>query len=477
MPLTLDLLKSNLDTVWVLFTGCLVFFMCAGFALLETGFSRAKNAVNVLAMNYAVVAVSTLAFWAAGFGLMFGNGTPFVGLNGLFPTFVGASPFFKSLEWASVPLAAKFFFELVFADTAITIVSGIVVERMKFSAYMLFSILMVLFLYPVTGHWAWGGGFLSTLAIPFQDFAGSTVVHSVGGWAALTGAILLGARKGKYDEQGKPVTITGHNMSLATLGTLILWLGWFGFNPGSTLAADGGAIAHITMTTMIAGSAGLASALILSLLRTKKTDIGAILNGTLAGLVAITAGCNAVSPTGALLIGVIAGALCTFSGPIIERLHVDDPVGALSVHLVNGIWGTLAVGIFATKAGSVGTLNGLLYGGGTGLLWSQLIGVAAIGAFTVVGSSICWLIVKALVGLRVSEASEVQGVDIGEHGNLAYPQETHPSSVGTTVSIPVPATLVLNPILVRSGSNQWHFSERSRYPRRREEGQWRSNTH
>jgi Amt family ammonium transporter len=261
------------------------------------------------------------------------------------------------------------------------------------------------------------------MTVPFQDFAGSTVVHSVGGWASLVGAIMVGARLGKFDENGKPRLIGGHNMTIATLGTLILWLGWFGFNPGSTLAAQGSSIAHVTVTTMMAASAGLASSMILSWMRTGKADLGVILNGTLAGLVAITAGCNAVSVTGSVLIGLIAGVLCTFAGPLIEKLRIDDPVGALSVHLVNGIWGTLAVGLFATKAGSVGTFDGLFYGGGTALLTSQLIGVLCIGGFTVAGSVIFWFLVKAILGLRVPAHSEVQGIDLEEHGGIAYPIE------------------------------------------------------
>ena len=423
MDLTLEALKVNLDTVWVLVTGCLVLWMAAGFALVESGFCRAKHCVHVLAMNYAVVAVSSLGFFVVGFGLMFGNGNPFIGLTGFFPSFIGESTAFKALEWASVPLAAKFFFQMVFADTAATIVSGTIAERGKFAAYMIFSILMVTVLYPVTGHWVWGGGFLSTLKVPFQDFAGSTVVHSVGGWAALLGAMLLGHRIGKFNADGTANPMRPHNMSLATLGTFILWLGWFGFNPGSTLAADAKAIAHITTTTMLAACSGLTSAMLFSWMHQKKPDLGMILNGTLAGLVAITAGCNAVSMTGALAIGLVAGALVYVSIFGIEKLGVDDPVGAISVHLVNGIWGTLAVGLFATTAGSVGAFNGLFYGGGAGLLLSQIIGVASVGAYMLVAGTFCWILVRAVVGLRVSPTVELEGLDTGEHGMLAYELE------------------------------------------------------
>jgi Amt family ammonium transporter len=420
--MTLDTLKSGLDTVWVIIAGGLVFWMCAGFALVETGFCRKRHAVHVLAMNYGVVAVSSLGFWAIGFGLMFATGNGFLGLGGFFPALQDATAF-SSLSWATIPIAAKFFFQMVFADTSATIVSGAVAERMKFVAYMLFSFFMVTVLYPITGHWAWGGGFLSTLSVPFQDFAGSTVVHSVGGWGALTGAIFVGARIGKYDRNGKARNIRGHDMAIATLGTLILWLGWIGFNGGSTLAADGNAIAHIITTTILAGCAGLLAAMLASWLHTKKPDLGMMLNGTLAGLVAITAGCNAVSVRGAILIGLTAGILAYCGVFFFDAVKIDDPVGALSVHLLNGIWGTLAVGLFATKAGSVGSLDGLLYGGGTGLLFSQIIGVLSVGTFTFVGSSICWKAIDLLVGLRVPMAVELEGLDMAEHGILAYPED------------------------------------------------------
>lgn len=419
-PTTADL-KLAIDTVWTLLAGCLVFWMGTGFAMLETGLARAKHSVNVLAMNYAVLAVSAIAFWAIGFGLMFGGGTPLLGLSGFFPSFVGDAPIFASLGWSVVPVAAKFFFQLAFADAAASIVSGIVAERMKFSAYMLFSIVLVGVIYPIAGHWAWGGGFLSTLAIPFQDFAGSTIVHSIGGWSCLTGTLILGARLGKFGKDGKARTFPAHNLSLATLGTLILWMGWFGFNAGSTMAGDAKAISHVMATTMLAGSAGMTSALLLSIMLKKNADLGVILNGTLAGLVAITAGCNAVSMVGALSIGLISGVLCYAAGPIFDKLRVDDPVGALSVHLVNGVFGTFAVGLFATKAGSVGTFDGLFYGGGFALLWTQIIGIASVGAFTVVASAFCWYALKIILGgLRVPREVELAGLDLHQHGAAAY---------------------------------------------------------
>lgn len=417
MELTLDTLKVSLDTVWVLATAFLVFFMNAGFALVESGLCRAKNCVNILAKNYVVFAVSTIAFFCVGFGLMFGNGNPFIGLTGFLPSLINGSASFTSLEWTTVPMAAKFFFQLVFAGTAATIVSGAVAERIKFSSFIVFSFILTALLYPIAGHWIWGGGFLSTLG--FHDFAGSTVVHSIGGWAALTGAIVLGPRIGKFGKSGT-ATIRAHSMTSATLGGLILWLGWFGFNPGSTMAADGRAIAHIALTTNLAAAAGTLTALLTSWKLQKKPDLGMIINGTLAGLVAITAGTDGVSMLGALAIGGIAGVLAVLAVFGFERLKIDDPVGALSVHLVNGMWGTLAYGIFATSAGSIGTADGLLYGGGSALLVIQAQGVLAVGAFTTVASLVAWLAIKAIIGMRVSPAEELEGLDIGEHGMPAY---------------------------------------------------------
>lgn len=432
MDLTLEALKVNLDTVWVLLTAFLVFFMNAGFALVESGLSRAKNCVNILAKNYIVFAVSSIAFFLVGFGLMFGNGNPFIGLAGFAPALINGSASFTSLEWTSVPMAAKFFFQLVFAGTAATIVSGAVAERIKFPAFILFSFLMVGLLYPVAGHWIWGGGFLGALG--FHDFAGSTVVHSVGGWAALMGAILLGARLGKYGPKGEVHTLRAHSMTSATLGGLILWLGWFGFNPGSTMAADARAIAHIALTTNLAAAAGSITAMLASYRLQGKPDLSMIINGTLAGLVAITAPCDAVSMVGALAIGGIAGVLAVLAVFMFDKLRVDDPVGALAVHLVNGVWGTLAYGLFATSAGSLSTVNGLLYGGGWSLLITQAIGVGAVGAFTVLASAACWLLIKATIGLRVAPAEELLGLDIGEHGMPAYDFESDAGRLSSTLS-------------------------------------------
>ncbi len=412
--------KVVLDTLWVLITAFLVFFMNAGFALLETGLCQAKNAVNILAKNFIVFAVSSIAFWIIGFGLMFGDGNGILGLGGWFLSGADNSPatgdaysgVFSALSWAGVPLTAKFFFQLVFAGTAATIVSGAVAERVRFFSFIMFSFILVALIYPIVGHWGWGGGWLAGMG--FTDFAGSTMVHSVGGWAALLGAVMLGARTGKYTGDGKVRPIPGHNMSLATLGTLILWLGWFGFNPGSTMAADPVAISSIALNTNMAAAAGCLTATLMSYLVLGKPDLSMILNGTLAGLVAVTAGCNSVSLTGSVIIGTIAGILVVYAVLFFDRVRVDDPVGALSVHLVNGVFGTAAVGLFAIK-------GGLFYGGGFRLLGIQMLGVLSIGLFVAAASALAWLALKVTLGIRVAAEEERAGLDLGEHGMEAYP--------------------------------------------------------
>jgi len=420
--------KVALDTIWVLVAGMLVFFMNLGFAMVESGFCRSKNTVNILSKNFIVFAISSLAFWVIGWGLMFGNGNGFMGTEGLF--FIGGednSPMsgdlykgaYSAISWATVPLLAKFFFQLVFAGTAATIVSGVVAERIKYLSFIVFSFFLVAFVYPIIGHWIWGGGWLAGMGM--WDFAGSTVVHSVGGWAALAGALVLGARIGKYKD-GKVQAIPGHNMTSATLGAIVLWLGWFGFNPGSTMAAAPVDMARIVITTNTAAAVGLLVATGVAWIVLGKPDLGMSINGLLAGLVAITAPCAFVSVGSSAIIGAIGGAIVVFAVLFFDRLGIDDPVGALAVHLVNGIWGTIAVGLFAQDAFIPNTTgNGLLFGGGTKLLISQLIGVAAVGAFTFVVSYLLWLAVKATLGVRVSEQEEMEGLDLGEHGNIAYP--------------------------------------------------------
>jgi Amt family ammonium transporter len=423
--------KIAIDTVWVLVTAFLVFFMNLGFALVESGLCRAKNTVNILAKNYIVFAVSSIAFLVTGFGLMFGDGSGFVGTHGIW--FVGGadnSPatadayrgVYSALNWTGVPLWAKFFFQLVFAGTAGTIVSGAVAERIKFGSFFLFSFLMVGVVYPVAGHWIWGGGWLAKLGM--LDFAGSTVVHSIGGWAAFAGILMLGPRIGKYTKDGKPVAIPGHSMTSAAIGVFVLWFGWFGFNPGSTMAADWASIAHIATTTNTAAAAASIGALLTAWWLLGKPDLGMTLNGGLAGLVAITAPCAFVSVPFSLLIGLIAGVLVVVSVLFFDRVGIDDPVGALSVHMVNGVFGTLALGLFADPTvcpAAAAAKPGLLLGGGMTQLLPQLIGVVAVGGFVLALSLGAWALIKAVVGLRVSPEEEMEGLDVGEHGNFAYP--------------------------------------------------------
>jgi Amt family ammonium transporter len=364
--------------------------------------------------------------------MMFGDGNPIVGLSGWALMGPDNSPamndaysgVYSSISWTGVPLTAKFFFQLVFAATAATIVSGVVAERIKFLSFILFSFILVAVIYPIGGHWAWGGGWLSGMG--FVDFAGSTVVHSVGGWAALAGVILLGPRMGKYLADGTVRPIPGHNMGLATLGTLILWLGWFGFNPGSTMAADADAIAKIALNTTMAAAAGALAATAVAWIALSKPDLSMILNGTLAGLVAITAPCNHVNLPGAVLIGLVAGVLVVYAVLFFDKVRVDDPVGALSVHLVNGMFGTLAVGLFATE-------GGLFYGGGFGRTMTQLTGIAAVGATTFVLSLGVWFALKATLGIRVSREEELEGLDVGEHGMEAYSGFAHAHEMSSEV--------------------------------------------
>jgi len=421
--------KVVLDTMWVLIAGMLVFFMNLGFAMVESGFARAKNCVNIISKNFIVFAVATVAFLAVGWGLMYGDGNPLIGMKGLF--FLGGadnSPAigtayqgtYSAMGWASVPLLAKFFFQLVFAGTAATIVSGAVAERIKYLSFILFSFILVAFVYPMIGHWIWGGGWLAKLG--FFDFAGSTVVHSVGAWAALAGVIVLGPRVGKYGKDGSVHVIPGHNMTSAMIGCFVLWLGWFGFNPGSTMAADPGAISRIVVTTNVAAAAGALLATAMAWIFLKKPDIGMTINGALGGLVGVTASCAYISVSSALVIGAAAGTLIVGGVLLLDKFHLDDPVGAIAVHGMGGIFGTLAVGLFAQEAFMPGTTgNGLFFGGGLSLLAKQATGVVAVGATVFAVSLAVWLAIKATVGIRVTEEEEIQGLDIGEHGNRAYP--------------------------------------------------------
>lgn len=452
-PAALSSLRVGVDTVWVLIAGMLVFFMNAGFALVESGLCRAKNCVNILAKNFIVFAIATISFYVVGWGLMFGDGNPWVGTSGLW--FVGGAdnspalgeayaamnPFsttkyegvYSAINWTPVPLWAKFFFQLVFAGTAATIVSGAVAERIKFNSFIFFSFVLVALIYPVSGHWIWGGGILgatpgeSGLAAffgNFRDFAGSTVVHSVGGWAALAGVIVLKPRLGKYRD-GRIHPIPGHSMTSSALGVLILWLGWFGFNPGSTMAAmDGAAIAHILVNTNIAAATGSLGALVTAWVLLKKPDLSMVLNGCLAGLVAITAPCAFVTIPSGAIIGLIGGVLVVLAVIFFDKVKLDDPVGALAVHLCNGVFGTLALGLFYNTdiAKSVAALDTGLSAAAQTI--QQLKGIILVGAFVFPASLILWYILKAVVGIRVSAEEETEGLDIGEHGNDAYPDFT-----------------------------------------------------
>jgi Amt family ammonium transporter len=423
--------KVDMDTLWVMIAAFLVFFMNLGFALVESGFCRAKNCVNILFKNFVVFGVSSLAFLLLGFGLMFGDGNPLFGSEGLFfamgldnsPAMGGAyQGVYHALNWTGVPLWAKFFFQLVFAGTAATIVSGAVAERIKFKSFVLFTIFMVGVIYPLGGHLIWGGGYLASKGM--LDFAGSTVVHSIGGWAALAGILMLGPRKGKYGPGGKVNAIPGHSMTSAAMGVFVLWFGWFGFNPGSTMAADGPSIAHVAVTTNMAAAAATLSSMITAWIFLKKPDLGMSLNGCLAGLVAITAPCAFVSVPSSLIIGAASGVLVVLAVLFFDRVRVDDPVGATAVHLANGVFGTIALGLFADPTvcpAAAAAKKGLFLGGGMEQLGPQLLGVVVIGTAVFALSLVFWFVTKLLSnGIRVSEEEEREGLDYHEHGNVAY---------------------------------------------------------
>lgn len=417
------------DTLWTIIAAILIFFMGMGFACLESGFTRAKNCVNILSKNFIVVATALIAFWIFGFGLMFGDGNPIFGLKGImFISGTDNSPatgdyykgVYSALSWVGIPLAGKFFFQMKFAMVAASIVSGAVAERIKYNAFIIFSFLMVAFIYPVTGHWIWGSGWLAEKGM--FDFAGSTIVHSVGGWAALSGVLFLGPRFGKYNLHNSITAILGHNMPLSLIGAFVLWIGWFGFNVGSIMAANPGLIAHVALTTNMAACTAILGATIASWIILKKPGLGMTINGCLGGLVAITASCAVVDVSSAAIIGFISGWLVVASVMFFDRVKIDDPVGALSVHLVNGVFGTLCVGLFAQEQFLPGRLgNGLFFGGGGSLLGAQFTGVWSVAIYTFSLSCIFWLMLKYTIGIRVDVNEEIEGLDIGEHGNVAYP--------------------------------------------------------
>lgn len=400
----------GLDTFWVLFAAFLVFFMQAGFGMVEAGFIRAKNTCNILTKNFLDYCMACLAFFMFGYAIMFGSGNVIFGAKGWF--LQGAA------SGANVPLFAFWLFQAAFCGAAATIVAGGMAERMNFKAYMIYSFLISATIYPLVGHWVWGGGWLAGLN--FADFAGSTVVHLVGGSAALIGTIILGPRIGKFNRDGTPNVIAGHSIPLASLGVFILWFGWFGFNPGSTLGiSNGDVIARVAINTNLAAASGAIMAMFTVWKQFGKPDLSMIMNGALAGLVAVTAPCAFVSPVAAILIGAVGGILVVFGVWLLDRLHVDDPVGAFPVHGMNGTWGTLAVGLFGQKALGLAN-NGLFYGGGFTQLGVQALGALSVALFVIITMGIIFKLIDITIGLRVSRDEELKGLDIGEHGMESY---------------------------------------------------------
>jgi ammonium transporter, Amt family len=419
-----------LDNLWVFIAGVLVFFMQAGFGLVEAGLTRAKNVANIMMKNLMDMSAGVLAFLLVGFGIGFGStewldgwfGWGGIGVEGIdsFPG-DGLSP------------ATSFFFQAAFAATAATIVSGAMAERTKFKAYFVYSIGITAFIYPVILRWTWGGGWLSQREFPFSDFAGSTVVHATGGWAALMGAIVLGSRIGKYGPDGKPRAIPGHSIPFVVIGAFILFVGWFGFNPGSELAADE-FVMMIAVRTLVSAAAGAVMAMATVWATDGKPDVSMTANGLLAGLVAITAPCGSVETWAAVVIGGVAGVLVVFSVKFFDRVKVDDPVGAISVHGVCGTWGTLSVALFATFDDAfLGREDaGLFYGGGLDQLWTQLSFVVAHFVFVAVAAGLLFLAIRATIGLRVSPEEEMEGLDVLEHGSPGYGVDVvTPASIGT----------------------------------------------
>lgn len=409
-------MEINVSTVaWVLIASALIYFMQAGFALCEAGLTRAKNTGNILMKNMMDFCIGTPCYWLVGFGLMFGSTAPIIGR--LDPLIRGTYDATNSVVPQTMPLWCYVVFQTVFCATAATIVSGSMAERTNFKAYCVYSAIISLLVYPIGGHWAWGGGWLSTLG--FHDFAGSAVVHNVGGVIACLGAAMLGPRIGKYDKNGKAKAIPGHNLTAAALGVFILWFCWFGFNGGSTAAMatadDAINASNAFMTTNLAAAVATCVTMVFTWVRYGKPDVSMTLNGALAGLVAITAGCDCVSPVGAFFIGVVAGFLVVLSVEFFDNIaKIDDPVGAVSVHMANGIWGTIAVGLFSTGADGVG--KGLFYGGGVSQLGVQALGIIAIDAYVLVVMFIAFKIIDKTIGLRVPAQVEIDGLDIHEHG-------------------------------------------------------------
>ncbi|WP_375256452.1 ammonium transporter [Paenibacillus sp. JMULE4] len=431
-------LQGAVDAVWVMLAAILVIFMQAGFALLEAGSTRMKNAGHVAGKTILTFGICAIAFWAIGFGLAFGDGNGFIGMTGFFVdgTETQAAAAFGALSFSDVPIGIKFLFQLAFAGVSLAIAFGGFAERAKLSVYFIFSVLYVIVIYPIVAHWVWGGGWLAGHGK--QDFAGSTVVHLQGATAALVATLMLKPRIGKYNKDKTPNLIPGHNQVLSVLGVIILWIGWFGFNPGSTLSAMGdGFFGYIAMTTNLAAAAGGVAAIIVAWMYFGKADIPSMLNGVLAALVAITASCAFVTVRDAIIIGVVAGVITFFTAQWFEKAGIDDPIYAFSVHGIAGIWGTLANGIFATPelVEKVGVGKpGLLYGGGFEQLGVQAMGVFSAFFFVLVLSWIILSILKATIGLRVTEEEEIIGLDLSEHGTYGYPEQMKKAAQGGRVN-------------------------------------------
>jgi Amt family ammonium transporter len=394
-----------INTIWVLVAAFLVFFMQLGFGMLEAGFTRAKNVANILMKNLMDFCIASLGYWVIGFALMYGMGNHFMGSSYFFLQGIPA-------EISGIPTLAFWFFQLVFTGAAATIVAGAMAERTRFQAYLVYSLVVSAFIYPIVGYWIWGGGWLGSLG--FLDFAGSTVVHSVGGFAGLAGTVVLGPRIGKYNEDGSVNVIPGHSMPLAMLGMFVLWFGWFGFNPGSTLSGiEAGLIAKVAVNTNMAAAVGAVVAMTIAWLQTGKPDVGLTMNGALAGLVAITAPCAFVSLTNSIIIGAVAGIIAVFGVTFLDRVRVDDPVGAIPVHAFCGVWGTLSLGFFHES-------QGLFNGGGWQQLGIQALGIASVFTWVTITAGALFWILKYTIGLRVSDKEERIGLDYGEHAVRSY---------------------------------------------------------
>ncbi len=415
----MDFNPVSLDIVWILFATVLVFLMQAGFSLLEAGATRAKNSINIIMKNVMDMSLGSLAFWIVGFGLMFGtNSSGWIGTDNFLLSKIDPASETGYNDYAF------FIFQTVFAATAATIISGAVAERTKFAAYLIYAVAVTAFIYPIFGSWVWGGSWLNDVGPGFIDFAGSTVVHSVGGWAALAGAIVVGPRIGKYAADKSSVRIPGHSVVLMALGVFVLWFGWFGFNAGSTVSGNDGSIAVIFITTNLAAAAGAVGAMFISYIIWNRFDVFMTLNGVIAGLVAITAGCANMGPGMAMLTGLIGGFVVVGSAVFLENiLKVDDPVGAIAAHGFTGAWGTIAVGLFAQK--EFGGTDGLFFGGGADLLMAQITGVAAAFIFVFTTSFIVFKVIDLTIGMRVTEEEETIGLDVSEHSASGYPDFTN----------------------------------------------------